>query len=75
MNSSAEKSSENLSPMSDEIRKADQVHPLNLDNCLYKEIYASVNQIFDPNYSLHNIDKAHCRALIILCQSYRYDYM
>lgn len=48
--------------ISDNIEKADEVHPSNPDSYSHEVIYNMVDQIVDANNPLHNISEAHCHS-------------
>lgn len=75
MNISPQKFSDRHLSMSDDLGKAAQVHPFNLDHYLHKETYTRVNQIAHSNNPLCDIEKSDCHALTeSLCNS-SYDYV
>lgn len=47
-----------------DIEKAVQISPLNSITYHYEEVFARVDQILDSNSLLHDIDEAHCHALV-----------
>lgn len=75
MNTSPQNVSESRPFMSDDIGKIVQIHPLNLDHYLLEDIYAKVDQIGDPNKSLHDIHETICCALAESFCNYNYGYV
>lgn len=73
MHFSVQQSYESYLSMYGNIGRSVQVHPLNLDQCHREKVYARVDQIFDPNNLLQNIEEAHCRALAEFFYNYDYD--
>lgn len=74
MNATAQRFFHSYLSMSGDIKKAVQVHPLNLYNYRHEEIWATVYQIVDPNKPQRDIDGAHCQALAVFVRNYNYGY-
>lgn len=74
MNTEAQKFSEGHSSLSDHTEKAVYNSTLNLNHQLRKEISVKVEQIMDPNDTVQDIDKAHCRKLAELYRAKNQNY-
>lgn len=60
--------------MLDDIGKADEGQSLNLADYAHEEVSDRVDQILDPNDSLRDVDKLHCRALAQSFCDYAFEY-
>lgn len=60
--------------MSDDIRRAVYIQPLNLYCYLHEEIYVSADEIANPNSAQREIDEAHYRTLAESSLSNNYDF-
>lgn len=73
MNTSSQESSKSHRSMSDDIGKAAQSYPFNINHYLNEEIHVRVDQISDSNSTLRDADQSHCRTLAVSFQNYSYN--
>lgn len=75
MSQLVQQSSDSHLSMSDDIRKAVEVHGMNLGHYSYKDIHASMDQLVAPINRVCEIDEAHCYALVDSSGCYKCDYV